>query len=604
MASTGNLTGGGAELQPESSDHQARWLLAAWLVCLPLLLLMAGSGSCIRTQEARVLESAWEMTQRGQSWLLPQSNGVLRLQKPPIPYWMSAVGFLIGGVNEWSGRIPTVLVTWLGLGLTAMAARRLFGGRTALLTLGFLLTTYQTFRFGRLAETDAPVGLAVTGAIWAFWHASECSTDKRRAAAWYWLAGACVGLALMTKGGPAVFPLLFLAGWSAVNRTWRYVLDFLKSGGWLAILVIGLPWYVYLAWVKDLHTIWYELNVVTAGEDHGLPFYATGYLLLQAVAPWCAIVIAGLVELVRQTVFTVKVLPQEPAANIATDTVLGARPPVISYLRQRGPDSCVMFDRRLMFLSMWILSILLPLTLIGNKQIHYLVPLMPPLMIACGWIVDAAFRKSSPERVRKIVPFLLLATVAASIAAGPALLVLAHNDVGHLDAFDWTLGAGVFAGVVISLLVTWRWGILRGLIPYMLTLSLLLANLFGMWGSRLSGTEVRDVGRELVARYGAGPYFFWNKSPDLSTVFALRTLCPGQLDERLLNDWLAANPGGLVLFSSHAESSASQGKFAMPPDFLVQVDTIGEGHNRISVYAAKKDATTQAVIADPASAHP
>ena len=546
MSTACTATGEGSGLVPEYDGPRLRWLWIAWIVSLPLLLLFAGSYSCARTQEARVLETAWEMTHRGQSWLLPVSNGILRLQKPPIPYWMAAAGFSVGGVNEWAGRVPTILVTWLMLGLAGLMATRLFNRRVGLLTLGLLLTTYEIFRFGRLAETDAPAALAVTIAIWGFWRASEGGTRRQRIA-WNWLAGAGIGLALMTKGGPALFPILFLVGWSAANRTWRYILDFLSSGAWVAVLAIGLPWYFYLYFTQGLEVIERELNVVTQGDDHYLPFYAVGYLLLQATAPWCGIVIAALIETGRQ----------------------------------------FRHDRRLMLMGVWVLSILVPLTLIGNKQIHYLFPLMPPVMILCAWVTDSIFRESSPARVRKFGPILLLGTIWLSVLAGPGLLFGTLKETGNLDRFDWLLAGGTLAGAIVSLLAVRRYGLLKGLAVYCIVVALLLANLFGSWGARLSGSEARDTGRELVGRYGAGPYFFWANAPDLSMVFAMRTVCAGAPDEQALRNWLDANPAGVVLLSSGAERAIKVGKIRPVPAFLTELETFGAGNKRMKAFVRR-----------------
>lgn len=599
-------------LMPGASEPRPRWLWLAWFVSLPLLVLFAGSPSCARTQEARVLETAWEMTERGQSWLLPVSNGILRLQKPPIPYWMAAAGFTLGGVNEWAGRLPTVLVTWLMLGLAALAACRLFNTRVGLLTLGLLLTTYETFRFGRLAETDAPAALSVTLAIWAFWRASEGGTLRQRIA-WNWLAGAGLGLAMMTKGGPALFPILFLLGWSAANRTWRYIVEFLRTGGWVAFLAIGLPWYLYLYFTKGLQVIWLELHVVTQGEDHGLPFYAAAYLLLQATAPWCGIVIAALIEAARQcpqcmAAFScirhkvqqgLRILrkPDEQAVHdplAASPQPQAAPVAALPYARVQSAATTEdaahlagMQDRRLMLMWIWVLSILVPLTLIGNKQIHYFLPLMPPVMILCAWITDAAFRESSPARVRKVGPILLIVTICLGFLAGPGLLLGASKTLGALHRADWLLGGGTVAGTLVTLLVARRYGLLKALPVYCFVLALLLANVFGPWGTRLSGGEVRDVGLELVSRHGAGPYYFWGNAPDLSMVLAMRTLCVGGTEEQPLRDWLRANPTGVVLMAANADRAIKAGKTNSLPPFLAEMETIGQGRNRVKVFTLK-----------------
>ncbi len=272
------------------------------------------------------------------------------------------------------------------------------------------------------------------------------------------------------------------------------------------------------------------------------------YPLLQAAAPWCMLLIAALIETGRQC--------------------------------RR--------DRRVMFMGVWVLSILLPLTLIGNKQIHYFLPLMPPVMILCAWVADAAFRESSPQRVRKVVPILLLATVCLALLTGPGLLIGAFQAKGHLGRDDWVLAAGVLVGAILSLLAVRRYGLLKGLVVYCLVLALLLANLFGSWGARLSGSETRDMGRELVAHYGSGPYYFWGNAPDLSMVLALRTVCVGGTDRAPLRSWLRANPTGVVLLAGNAERAIAQGKTNPPPPFLTELETIGKGRDRMRVFADRR----------------
>src|SRR5690348_9181506 len=82
-------------------------IVALWIASLMLLTLFLGNPPVTRTQEARVLETARQMLGRdAHEWLVPKLNGSLRLQKPPLNYWMSGASFRIGGVDEFWGRLP------------------------------------------------------------------------------------------------------------------------------------------------------------------------------------------------------------------------------------------------------------------------------------------------------------------------------------------------------------------------------------------------------------------------------------------------------------------------------------------------------------------
>src|SRR4051794_9902310 len=72
-----------------------------------LLVSTIGLNPVNRTQEARVLETAREMLGSGwHGWIVPHVNGIVRIQKPPLTYWLAAGSFKIFGVSTWAGRLP------------------------------------------------------------------------------------------------------------------------------------------------------------------------------------------------------------------------------------------------------------------------------------------------------------------------------------------------------------------------------------------------------------------------------------------------------------------------------------------------------------------
>src|SRR5436190_11120232 len=81
-------------IQPTESDTHGLSrpaLLALWIASLALLLCGLGSAPVRRTQEARVLETAREMVGEDfRRWLIPHLNGRVRLEKPPLAYWLVA----------------------------------------------------------------------------------------------------------------------------------------------------------------------------------------------------------------------------------------------------------------------------------------------------------------------------------------------------------------------------------------------------------------------------------------------------------------------------------------------------------------------------------
>src|SRR5580704_16057809 len=172
-------------------------VFALWLLALVPLLIALDGPPVQRAQEGRVVETARQMLGRGpQAWLIPSLNGEIRLRKPPLAYWMAASSFSVLGVSEWSARLPTALIAWLTVGAVYCIARRRFGEIAGILSAACLLSSYLFFRYGRLAETDAPAALFATIAVHYFWRA----LDEDRARLFH-AAAAAVGLSLFAKQG-------------------------------------------------------------------------------------------------------------------------------------------------------------------------------------------------------------------------------------------------------------------------------------------------------------------------------------------------------------------------------------------------------------------
>jgi 4-amino-4-deoxy-L-arabinose transferase-like glycosyltransferase len=143
--------------------------LALWkAVYVATLLLAAWAAPLQRTQEARVLETGRQMLDQPlRGWLAPTLNGEPRLRKPPLAYWYTAGAFGVFGVNQVSGRLPSMVIMLATLVVTFCFARDAIGGNAGWIAALSLAGSFFFLRFGRLAETDAPAMFAVVlGCCW------------------------------------------------------------------------------------------------------------------------------------------------------------------------------------------------------------------------------------------------------------------------------------------------------------------------------------------------------------------------------------------------------------------------------------------------------
>src|SRR5688572_21569200 len=282
-----------ANLETPAAPADTAWVrkragLLLWLAAGAVLFAGLGFAPVTRTQEARVQETARELLGAdGQQWLIPKVNGRVRMQKPPLAYWLTAVSFTVLGVGEGAGRVPAAIAGWLTVGLTAATARWLFNRRVAFFAGAALLGSYLFFRNSRLAETDVLAMLFVTAGAYAMWRAYHAlSPGPGRPALWFHGAALAMALALLAKGPPAAYPVIFLVALAGFERRWRAVWRFVTSGAPLTLVLVAAPWFAYVAMDPTVRQLTGDLRNSAAGGGHSSLFVSYFPQLVVATAPW------------------------------------------------------------------------------------------------------------------------------------------------------------------------------------------------------------------------------------------------------------------------------------------------------------------------------
>jgi 4-amino-4-deoxy-L-arabinose transferase-like glycosyltransferase len=147
-----------------SAAPEERWL---WRRRVPLLLLLAvaavtpGSGSVRPLEEHEVLvaRTASEMLLAG-DFAVPRFNGEVRLQKPPVSYWLVAASHRLRGgdaaerISELTARLPSMLAGVALLFVTVAIGSVAFRDRRVGWTAAVLLAT--SWGFSRWAHNARP----------------------------------------------------------------------------------------------------------------------------------------------------------------------------------------------------------------------------------------------------------------------------------------------------------------------------------------------------------------------------------------------------------------------------------------------------------------
>ena len=272
------------------------WLLrAAWALVLALpLLWQLGGTPLFDVDEGAFSEATREMLVHD-DWGHTTLNGAPRYDKPIGIYWLQATSVSAFGLNDFALRLPSALACWaMALALAAFAVPRM--GLAAGALAGLITVTSIGFQaIGRAATADGVLNLLLVldGLdLWRFLE-TQGKAPLRRAYAW-------VGLGLLVKGPIAVLvPGAAFLVWILMGRRWKLLRDAIADlPGWLLLLAIAVPWYVY-AWERDgmdfvrgfllKHNV--ERFTGTIGGHGGTPLY---YLLMLPVMamPWGPLVVA------------------------------------------------------------------------------------------------------------------------------------------------------------------------------------------------------------------------------------------------------------------------------------------------------------------------
>jgi 4-amino-4-deoxy-L-arabinose transferase-like glycosyltransferase len=442
----------------ETRTGRHRWLAPLGLATLlaTLFFFRLGDDLSFRTHEALLAVSARNMVldrpvqlddgSRPSPYLVPNFNDEPRLRKTPLPYWMAAgVARLTGRLDEWSARLPsalsalgTVLILAVLLGHWCDRQTALFGGAALATSVGFLT-------LARSAMADMPLTLFITASLAALWMGVERS--GRRRFAWFTLAGAAAGLAVLAKGPVPLItfpaPYLVAVGFilarlhrrtsvparrdcagEVVRGEWGWTL----GGAAVALLVflaIALPWPVYVAFrVPHAMAIWHAESVGRAAGELGREEPPWFYFLRLPIllAPWTLFFFCGLALAIGRARRSLEDRPW------------------------------------LLFVGAWLLGPLAAFSLAAGKQDHYILPILPAAAVYTALAMRHFFVPAPPPAGRPGRGLLIVHGAAALVTGlvGPIAYLLLRTDPGllarlptpHAFATATVLGPAAVLGVL------------------------------------------------------------------------------------------------------------------------------------------------------------
>ncbi len=224
---------------------------------------------------------------RGGNLWLPQINSEQLRTKPPLFYWSGLLSSkFLGGVDEISLRIPSVLAGTGTVFLTTYLGMRQFTPVIGCIA-GLIIATCWRFAYlGSHARIDMLFAFFITLAFVAMW---ELARNEKQGISLKWLAGIAIGLAVLTKGPLGLlFPVLAIFFFSRVfkfNVPWihLFLLPFSMAGLWLIFgLIDGGNEFATMIHQETIGRISGNTDI----QIHRKPFFYYFPQILGGMAPW------------------------------------------------------------------------------------------------------------------------------------------------------------------------------------------------------------------------------------------------------------------------------------------------------------------------------
>lgn len=351
-------------------DSLAAHLMWLGILCGLMFFFGLGSLPLIGPDEPRYAEVAREMLRSG-DWVTPKLGGIGWFEKPALTYWLSAAGYKLFGVSEFSARFGIALTAAAGCLTVYLFGRRFRSARYGLLSASVLATCGLWPAFARGATFDLPVSVAMTLALLAFFAWESQGRGDAGGKGFWWLFCFSLGLAVLAKGLVGIaLPGAIAVVYLLVTRRIRVVLDWkLLLGGAAVFLATAAVWYGPMIvrhgrmFIDEFFIAHHFQRYLSNKYRHPQPFYFFFVVALAGSFPWLFFLCSGAWQAAR------------------------------SWRRKFDPVE----DGWRIFLWLWVLVPIVFFSFSGSKLPGYILPVFPAISMIVALELEKWWSRSVPR---------------------------------------------------------------------------------------------------------------------------------------------------------------------------------------------------------------
>ncbi len=240
------------------------------------------------------------------------------LDKPPMLFWLSGFFFSVFGLNHFAYRLPSILITLLGVFSTYKLGKRLYNEQVGLFSAIIYAANFAVFVINHDVRTDT----MLTGFVmFSIWQLVEYLKTKKNLN--FVLGFIGIGLAVSTKGPLGLLiPALAIGPQLIYQRRWK---DLFKPVWLLGLVIVFIVLIPMIVTVYNQHGMyglkfhfWYQsfgrITGDTKWEDTTGPFFFV-HSFLWSFLPWT---ILALVAYVKKWIGAIKAYGKDEHFEVIT----------------------------------------------------------------------------------------------------------------------------------------------------------------------------------------------------------------------------------------------------------------------------------------------